>query len=71
MNIRDFSTGTIAELAAPVSAGEISAEAVSRNAAYTSGVQDERKQLASLLSQNTKTAKKKHGGGWRTPRRSR
>ncbi len=65
MTPRDFTTGTIAELCRGVSATEISAEHVKRNAAYSSAGRTEGDQVGRLKQTQTHQGAKRTGGGWR------
>ena len=65
MTPRDFSTGSIADLCRPVSAQEISAEHVKRNAAYSSQERTEGDQVGRLKQAQTAQGVKRTGGGWR------
>lgn len=66
--IRDFTTGTIADLAKPVSANEFSRQAVSRNAAFTSDDKGDAMAVGRLKQMQTAQTVKKHGGGWKGPK---
>lgn len=63
--IRDFRTGTIAELAAPVSATDYSYERLSERAAYPSGGASVEATLGGILAQKTQKGRKRTGGGWK------
>jgi len=65
MTVRDFGTGTIAELCRPVSATEFSAGHVARNAAYSQSGRTEGNQAGRLKSVQTLQGKERTGGGWR------
>ena len=68
MRSRDFTTGTIAELAEPVSAEEVSASFVKRNAAYSSDSRTEADQIGRLKQMQTHQGGKRSGGGWKKMR---
>ena len=65
MKARDFNTGTIAELAEPVSAEEVSASFARRNAAYSSDSRTEADQIGRLKQMQTHPGGKRAGGGWK------
>ncbi len=69
MKLRDFSTGTIVELCQPVSALELSFEAVSRHDAFSSAIQSDAMKLGRMIQKRTTEGAKRVGGGWKTGNR--
>jgi hypothetical protein len=64
ITVRSFESGTIAELARPVSALEFSATHVARNAAYTSDEKGDAMAVGRLKQVQTAQGPRK-GGGWK------
>lgn len=65
LKIRSFEKGTIAELAAPVSATEVSERYIRRQAAHSSQTKSEADMLGHIKQHSVMQGNKRVGGGWK------